>query len=93
MTKRGITITSHLQIYDISDPHIYDTQEALILLLKFLLVEYLDRKDAIFIDSPGSRSDQLASQIATSGQQQDPKSERQGHTDQTSHSNMDSASS
>lgn len=53
--KSGIvklTITTHLQIDDTADPHIDDAEKPLILLLELLLVENLDREDAVLTDSP-----------------------------------------
>lgn len=46
------TITTHLKIDHISDADIDDPEETLILLLELLLVEYLNRENAVLIDSP-----------------------------------------
>ena len=49
--ERANTISANIKIDDISDPDVDNAQEALILLLKLLLVKDLDREDAIFGDS------------------------------------------
>lgn len=46
------TITTHLKIDHISDADIDDPEETLILLLELLLVEYLNRENAVLVDSP-----------------------------------------
>jgi hypothetical protein len=51
------TISAHVQVNHITNADIDDSQEALILLLEFLLVKDLDRKDAVFRDSPSDMSD------------------------------------
>lgn len=38
-------------MHDVSDPDIDDAQEALVLLLEFLLIKDLNSQNAIFIDS------------------------------------------
>lgn len=48
------TITTHLKIDDIADPNIDDAQESLILLFEFLLIEDLNRQNAVLVDSPAS---------------------------------------
>jgi hypothetical protein len=50
----GHTITTHRKVDNIADSDINDTEETLVLLLKFLLVKDLDRKYAVLIDSPAS---------------------------------------
>jgi hypothetical protein len=37
--------------YDIADPHVDDTKEALVLLLELSLVKDLHREDAVFVDA------------------------------------------
>jgi hypothetical protein len=49
---REHTVASHLKINDIANAHIDDTEEALVLLLEFLLVENLNRENAVLVDSP-----------------------------------------
>lgn len=46
-----LTIPAHLKIDDIANAHIDHTQETLVLLLEFLLVEDLNRKNTVLIDS------------------------------------------
>ena len=48
---RELTITTHRYINHIPCSHIDDTKETLVLLFKLLLVENLDGKDTIFVDS------------------------------------------
>ena len=45
-------MAAKLEVEDIPHANVDDTQEALILLLELLLVEYLNRDDAIFICPP-----------------------------------------
>ena len=49
--ERKHTITTHLSIDDIPNAHINHAEESLILLLEFLLVENLDGKDTVFVDT------------------------------------------
>jgi hypothetical protein len=44
-------ITTHREVDNIADSDVNDTEETLVLLLEFLLVKYLDRKNAVLIDS------------------------------------------
>lgn len=46
-----LTIPAHLKIDDIANAHIDHTQETLVLLLEFLLVEDLNRKNTVLVDS------------------------------------------
>jgi hypothetical protein len=48
----GRTITTHRQVNDIADADIDDSEKTLVLLLEFLLVEDLNRKNAVLVDSP-----------------------------------------
>ena len=48
------TITTHRQVNDIADTDIDDSEETLVLLLEFLLVENLNRKNAVLVDSPAN---------------------------------------
>lgn len=48
------TIASDFEVNNVSDPHIDDTQEALVLLFELLLVEDLNGKYTVFIYSPVS---------------------------------------
>jgi hypothetical protein len=36
-----LTVTAGVQIQDIADPHVDDSEKALVLLLELLLIEYL----------------------------------------------------
>ena len=49
---QSLTILTRREINDISDSDINDPQEALILLLKFLLIKYLHGQDTIFGGTP-----------------------------------------
>lgn len=55
MERENRTITTHLSIDDISNAHINHAEETLILLLEFLLVENLDGKDTILVDTTAFR--------------------------------------
>jgi hypothetical protein len=46
------TIAARVQVDDAPDAHVDDAQEALVLLLKLLLVEDLDCEHAVFGDAP-----------------------------------------
>lgn len=46
-----LTITAHLSVDDVSDAHVDNTEKTLVLLLELLLVENLNGKDAVFIDT------------------------------------------
>jgi hypothetical protein len=45
-----LTIPTSFQVNDITDANINHAQKALVSLLKFFLVKYLDCKDAVFVD-------------------------------------------
>lgn len=62
------TITTHGKINDISDPNIDDTKEALVLLFELLLIEDLDRQNAILVDSPISTIEPLITSPRSSDQ-------------------------
>ena len=47
-----LTISTHLQIDDIANTDIDHSEESLILLFELLLIEDLNRKNAVFVDSP-----------------------------------------
>lgn len=49
--RENLTITTHLSIDDISNAHVDNTEKPLVLLLELLLVENLNGKDAVFIDT------------------------------------------
>jgi hypothetical protein len=49
---RGSTVTTHLQVNNIPNSNIYNPEKTLVLLLKLLLIEYLDCKYAVFIHFP-----------------------------------------
>lgn len=48
------TISAHIKFNDIADADVDDAEKPLILLLKFLLVEYLYGKDAVFCNFPAT---------------------------------------
>jgi hypothetical protein len=45
-----VTFGSGCKLYNITNTNVDDAEEALVLLLELLLVEDLDRKDAVFTD-------------------------------------------
>jgi hypothetical protein len=49
------TVAAGIQVDDRSDADIDDAEEALVLLLELLLVEDLNRQDALLVDSPAPR--------------------------------------
>lgn len=55
----SLTVLTRGEVDNISYPYIDDSQEALILLLEFLLVEYLDGEDAVFRGTPTTTSAML----------------------------------
>lgn len=66
--EQGLTIALLLKIDHISNADVDDTEKTLVLLHKFLLIEYLDRENAIFIDSPTvNRKSQQELKVPKSG--------------------------
>lgn len=50
----GHTITTHRQVNNISNPNVDYSEETLVLLLELLLVENLDRENAVLVDPPAA---------------------------------------
>ena len=54
------TISTDIKIYDIADPNVDDTEEALVLFLELFLIENLNGENAVLCRFPGSMLGLLA---------------------------------